>query len=119
MWIAGHVHRHGVNFIRRRDGSKFVQVTTASQIDWPQQGRFIEITKESGGQIGIGLTVFDHDGPLTWNDNELTTTTLAGISRALAANNWQFREGLFVEEDEPEGDRVKNLIIRVQDPFNK
>lgn len=119
MWIAGHVHRHGVNFIRRRDGSRFVHITTASQIDWPQQGRFIEITKESDGQLGIGLTVFDHDGPLTWGDDELSTTTLAGISRVLAANNWQLREGLFKEEDESDGDPSRNVIIRIQDPLKK
>lgn len=116
-WIAGHVHKHAVEVIRRRNGYEFIHLTTASQIDWPQQGRVVEITQESDGQLGFGLTVFDHDSPLNYSLDDLSTTSLAGISRLLAANSWQQREGIFAEPDDPIAHLATNVIIRIKNPF--
>jgi hypothetical protein len=45
-WIAGHVHRHASGMHTREDGSTFLEFTTASHIDWPQQSRVLEIVKD-------------------------------------------------------------------------
>jgi hypothetical protein len=65
----------------REDGSTFLEFTTASHIDWPQQSRVLEIVKEDNA-IAIASTVIDHAGHLDWQDKDLDYLTMAGISRA-------------------------------------
>jgi metallophosphoesterase (TIGR03767 family) len=112
MWIAGHVHmnagiKHG------DDRNWFWEVTTASLIDWPQQGRIIEFVR-TGDDVEITSTVVDHDSPLAWNpDEELSTRVLAGISRLLAANDYQRREPTPMNELRDGSPEVRNAVWRV------
>jgi hypothetical protein len=71
-------------------------------MDWPQQSRVIEIASTVDGRIAIGTQVFDHLGDQVMDLPSITKTTddqlksplyLAGISRILAANDWQRFEG--------------------------
>lgn len=116
-WIAGHVHRHAAGFHTRDDGSTFLELTTASHIDWPQQARVIEIVKEQNG-IAIASTVIDHEGDIEWQNKELDYLTMAGISRSLSLNDWQRRDE-FNPVLARHGQREdRNIVWRVTDPFN-
>ena len=60
-WIAGHVHFHAA-LRHEKDGHAFVELTTASLIDWPQQGRILEFVRVArrSAEIAIVSTVVDH-----------------------------------------------------------
>lgn len=111
LWLCGHTHRHKVTFFGTDSNLGFWQVETASLIDWPQQGRLVEIY-ESGDKLGIALTPLDHGGKLI---TDPTTTgfspdDLAGLSRLLSANDWQRRQGKFRIEHN-HGEREDQRVI--------
>jgi hypothetical protein len=110
------VHRHAAGIHTRQDGSTFLELTTASHIDWPQQARVLEIVKEDNG-IAIASTVIDHAGQVQWQDQDLHYLTMAGISRSLALNDWQKRDDanpVFAHAGKVED---RNVVWRVSDPF--
>lgn len=118
-WLAGHIHAHGV-LVHERTGHSFVELTTASLIDWPQQGRILEfIRTRIDGQphVAICSTVMNHRAPLDWRAGDLNDLgRLASISRVLAANDYQLREGSLrslVLESFPQ---ARNHIWLVPDP---
>jgi metallophosphoesterase (TIGR03767 family) len=119
-WIAGHVHFHAA--LRHGDDvSGFWELTTASLIDWPQQGRILEFVRvEDAGrpEIAIISTVVDHEAPPHWDASALDDpANLAAISRALAANDYRLRasslRGLRLEST-PD---VRNTVWRLPDPL--
>lgn len=95
MWLAGHQHKHRVQ--KSKSGALLIE--TSSLIDWPQQGRFVEVF-ETDNSYQIALSVFDHNAPVsviesgTWvADVKIEeVATLASASRQLAANHWQHRK---------------------------
>jgi metallophosphoesterase (TIGR03767 family) len=115
-WLAGHVHFHAA--LRHESaGHAFVELTTASLIDWPQQGRILEFVRVAG-EVAIVSTVMDHCAPPAWSPAALDDPiNLASISRALAANDYRLREGslrgLRLDSDAD----VRNVVWRVPDPF--
>jgi len=122
LWISGHVHDHQITEVPRADGSHgFWEIRTASHIDWPQQGRTIEIVKTGSGKIAIGTIVIDHAGPLVFNgaESELNSpVALAGLSRLLAANDWQRQSGPFdVALAEGEA-KDRNVWLWAHDPLH-
>ena len=93
LWVAGHTHRNQISFHGSGPGHGFWHIRTSSLIDWPQQSRVIEVL-EHDDELHIATYVFDHHGVAQPDIADLTAvTTLAGISRWLAANNWQRQEG--------------------------
>ncbi len=96
LWLAGHNHQHKIE--RYGDEfSGFWHIQTASNIDWPQQGRLVEILQD-GEKVVIATSVFDHQSPVSLDDatsNIDSPVNLAGLSRVLAANDWQRRSGEF------------------------
>jgi hypothetical protein len=87
LWLNGHTH---ANRVRARPapagrGGGFWEVTTASLVDWPCQGRLIELLDLGDDQLGIACTMLDHDGLLDPGGGE-TSLELAGLHRELAAN---------------------------------
>ena len=126
-WVSGHVHDHNISFAKSTHGNwGFWQIRTGSHMDWPQQARVIEIAKSDDGRIAIGTQVFNHLGDNLLSLPELANTTetqlqqplyLAGVSRILAANDWQRFEGsnsLEVLEGKPED---RNAWLWLQDPL--
>lgn len=118
-WLAGHIHAHGVIVHEGTDHS-FVELTTASLIDWPQQGRILEFLRTNiDGRpcIAICSTVMNHLAPLDWRVGDLDDhRRLASISRALAANDYQLRDGSIrslILESFPQ---ARNNIWLVPDP---
>lgn len=96
LWLAGHNHQHKIEKIGH-SGRGFWHIQTASNIDWPQQGRLVEILKD-GEKVVIATSVFDHQSPLSLDESTAhldSPVALAGLSRVLAANDWQRRSGEF------------------------
>ena len=122
VWFAGHVHDHKISQRKNSDESHgFWEIRTGSHIDWPQQSRTIEIVKSSNGKIAIGTVVFDHAGPVVFNgtpDELADPVALAGLSRLLAANDWQRQNGgafaLELMEGQPED---RNIWLWANDPL--
>lgn len=91
-WVNGHTHAHAVRPLIGPEGHGFWQVTTASNIDWPQQSRILELMRHLDGTLSIFGTVLDHAAPGQWNGGVEDPLALASLSRLLAANDWQLRE---------------------------
>ena len=123
LWFAGHVHDHKIAQRKNSDGTHaFWEIRTASHIDWPQQSRVIEIVRSNNKKIAIGTVVFDHAGPADFNGGpeELTDPiALAGLSRLLAANDWQRQSkgpyDIELLEGQPED---RNIWLWANDPLN-
>jgi metallophosphoesterase (TIGR03767 family) len=117
LWLAGHEHRHNVEWIGSKIGRKgFWQIETASHVDWPQQSRTVEIVRGVDGDIYIGLTVVDHAAPAHY-ENAQSPLEMAALSRLLSANVWQRREELgskhpFEWAEGSPSDR--NIVLRIQ-----
>ena len=95
-YVTGHTHEHNIDPFERADGSGgFWGIETSSIVDWPVQGRVIEITDNGDDTLSIFGTVFDHDGPVTGptppisNSNPLSEAELASVGRTLAYNDPQ------------------------------
>jgi len=116
LWLAGHSHR---NRITHHGGSRrgFWQIETASLIDWPQQGRIVEIFQSSPGEISIATTMVDHCGTVAPDVAHLRLDDvheLAGLSRLLSINDWQRRFGPF-DVTQNEGTVMdRNRLITVE-----
>jgi metallophosphoesterase (TIGR03767 family) len=118
-WFAGHDHDNRIRYVGTEGVNGFWHILTASLIDWPQQGRVIEILRD-GDDLVIATSVFDHDSPL---DLETATSdlddpiNLAGLSRALSANHWQRRKENEFHNELPAGeptDRNRYLRLKAQ-----
>jgi len=116
-WIAGHVHFHAV-LRHEREGGAFVELTTSSLIDWPQQARILEFVRDrEAGEIAIVSTVIDHHAPPSWSADLGDVTNLASVSRVLAANDYRVREGSLRGLTLDSSPAVRNVVWRVPDPF--
>lgn len=123
VWISGHVHDHKITQSKNSDGSHgFWEIRTGSHIDWPQQSRVIEIVQTTNNKIAIGTVVFDHAGPVEFKGTPQEVKdpiALAGLSRLLAANDWQRQNGgpfaIEVLEGQPED---RNMWLWADDPLN-
>jgi len=93
-YVAGHIHENEITPYEKSNGkSGFWQIATASEIDWPQQGRLIEIMDNKDGTLSIFGTVVDTAAPIgapaSGPANVFTDTQLGSLSRLLAANDPQ------------------------------
>ncbi|MCW2816194.1 MAG: hypothetical protein JWN84_3649 [Nocardioides sp.] len=108
-WVNGHSHRNRVTAHRRPRGGGLWEVNTASHIDWPQQSRIIEIADNLDGTLSLFTTMVDHAGPVAADHDLRTPQGLAGLSRELAANDWQDRTDTGLGERR---DRNVELLVR-------
>ncbi|HEU5037052.1 MAG TPA: TIGR03767 family metallophosphoesterase [Nocardioides sp.] len=95
-WVNGHTHTNNIkSHVRKKKGTVlngFWEINTASHIDWPQQGRIVEIADNKDDTLSIFCTMLDHAAPTTWSPDQLDEPIqLAALSRELAANDWQER----------------------------
>lgn len=101
-WVAGHVHDHKISPRLSAEGEHlFWEIRTGSHIDWPQQSRSIEVARTVTGQIVIGTVLIDHKGPVEFEgarEDCEDPVALSGLSRQLAANDWQRQSGAFAVE---------------------
>ena len=85
--------------------------STASHIDWPQQSRVIEVADNADGTLSIFTTMIDHAGTVADTVGTDTVLELAGLSRVLAANDWQAQS-----EDLRGTPDARNLELLVRTP---
>jgi 3',5'-cyclic AMP phosphodiesterase CpdA len=103
LWLNGHIHANRIT--ERRDPQRaagFWEVTTSSLVDWPCQGRLVELLKTNDGALVIGCTMLDHDGQ-----------GLAGLHRELAANV----PGNGFDSARAGRPSDRNVILRLPAPF--
>ncbi|MGN6606257.1 MAG: TIGR03767 family metallophosphoesterase, partial [Jatrophihabitans sp.] len=106
LWLNGHSHTTTVTARRT-----FWEVTTPSLIDRPQHARLVELLR-AGDRLVVATTMVDHVGEAPWSGAIDSPTALAGLSRELAANDWQQVIG------EPSGTaRDRNVLLPLRDPF--
>jgi hypothetical protein len=112
LWLNGHIH---ANQIRPRSepggGHGFWEVTTSSLVDWPCQGRLVELFDAGDGMLAIGCTMVDHDG--SHRGGDVTFEDLAGLHRELAAN---VPHGGF-DSWRPGQPADRNVILLLRAPF--
>jgi metallophosphoesterase (TIGR03767 family) len=111
LWLAGHTHEVAV--VPR---GTYWQVVAPSLIDWPQQGRIVELLR-GGGQLRILATMLDHAGIAPWDGSIDTPEAMAGLSRELSANDWQWLRHPLHEH--PRGGRIeeRNAELLLPDPW--
>lgn len=117
-FVNGHTHIHAVRPVATPVGG-FWQVTTASQIDWPQQARLIELAiDETSGDVLIASEMLDHAGLVDPRSGAPEDRgTIAGWSRELAANAWQGRS--LPEEPWGRGEAAdRNVVLVRPAPFD-
>jgi len=93
-WVNGHTHRTRIRYHGTSDCGLW-EITAPSLIDWPQQGRLIEVLHD-GPDLAIACTMVDHVGSLADHGTlgpPGSVTGLAGLSRELAANAWAAPRG--------------------------
>lgn len=62
--LAGHTHEHRVRaYPRAGDAGGFWQIETSATVDWPGQGRLVELVDNGDGSLSIVCTVFDYPVP--------------------------------------------------------
>ena len=85
LWLNGHIHANQIRpRVDPRGGRGFWEVTTSSLVDWPCQGRLVELFDAGDGMLAIACTMVDHEGSL--RDGSGNLEDLAGLHRELAAN---------------------------------
>ncbi|MEX0682413.1 MAG: TIGR03767 family metallophosphoesterase [Dehalococcoidia bacterium] len=96
LHIAGHTGRNSVSAKPGPAGGGYWEVTTGSALDYPMQGRLIEIVDNRDGTLSIFTTMYG--GAVTLNpgdaedatpDDGLNQRLLAGIARQIAFHDPQ------------------------------
>jgi metallophosphoesterase (TIGR03767 family) len=87
-WLNGHTHEHRI--VPRPDPASrtpgFWEITTGSIMDWPVQGRLIELVDNGGGSVSLICTLIDHAAPPD-PSSAAPSWRLASIHREVAAND--------------------------------
>jgi metallophosphoesterase (TIGR03767 family) len=90
-WVNGHSHVNRVyprpDPLERTGG--YWDITTAAQIDAPQQARILEVVDNHDETISVFATVVDQAGPPGTAVGEYDLLGLAAISREVAFNDYQ------------------------------
>ena len=115
-FVNGHEHENDV----RPQGcensvgqNRFVEVTTAAHIDWPQQSRMIELINGSDGKLALALTILDHAGPPNPGGGNAgrQPVKLASIAREISYNDYQHGRGARGAPDD------RNVIVQTEKPW--
>jgi metallophosphoesterase (TIGR03767 family) len=85
LWLNGHIHANRITpRPAPQSGHGLWEVTTSSLVDWPCQGRLVELFDAGEDTLAIACTMLDHEGAVRSGDGGLDD--LAGWHRELAAN---------------------------------
>jgi metallophosphoesterase (TIGR03767 family) len=112
LWLNGHTHETTVT-----PHGSWWEVTAPSLIDWPQQGRIVELIRHDG-VLTIATTMIDHSGEAPWSGAIRSVDEIAGLSRELAANDWQWRQKPLEEHPRGGGRADRNALLLLADPFS-
>jgi 3',5'-cyclic AMP phosphodiesterase CpdA len=96
-YVAGHTHENKVTAFPNGSGGGFWGIETASEADWPQQNRVIDVMDNHDGTLSIFGTVLDHSAPVATpaagSALLFTPAQLASIGRELSYNDPQLGGG--------------------------
>ena len=112
LWLNGHLHKAAITAHRT-----WWEVTAPSLVDWPQQGRIVELLRSAEGTLVVATTMLDHAGEAPWTGATDSPPALAGLSRELAANHWQWREVPLAEHPRSGARDERNVLLPLPDPF--
>ena len=112
LWLNGHTHRTTVT----ARGTLW-EVTAPSLIDWPQQARLVSLLRSGGGVLTIDATMVDHAGSAPWGGTTDRPDELAGLSRELAANDWQWRGQPLGQHPRAGASSDRNVRLLLADPW--
>ena len=91
LWLAGHTGRNSISAKPGAAGGGYWEVTTAGGLDFPMQGRLVEIVDNRDGTLSIFTTMYDLATTVNPGDAEdgtpedgLNQRLLAGVARQLA-----------------------------------
>jgi metallophosphoesterase (TIGR03767 family) len=118
LWVNGHTHRSTVTpHFAVAGGTGWWEVTAPSLIDFPQQARIIELLRSDSGVLTIASTMLDHAGSLPWAGGVRSVVEMAGLSRELAANDWQWRTDDLSRHGRAGSPADRNVLLPLPDPF--
>jgi metallophosphoesterase (TIGR03767 family) len=111
LWLAGHTHEVAVT-----PGPGYWQVVAPSLIDWPQQSRIVQL-RRANHQLQIVATMLDHAGVAPWDGSIASIEGIAGLSRELAVNDWQYLK--YPVEQNPRTGPIdqRNVVLLLDDPW--
>jgi metallophosphoesterase (TIGR03767 family) len=100
-YVTGHTHENRVMACGSATGcpagGNWWEINTASEIDWPQQSRLVEIMDNRDGSLSIFGTLLDHaaayEVPRAGSAGAFTVDQMAAISRTLSYNDPQATHG--------------------------
>jgi metallophosphoesterase (TIGR03767 family) len=106
LWLNGHIHANHVRVHRdeSRPDRGFWEVTTSSIVDWPCQGRVVEILEAGDGMLAVACTMVDHEG-----------SELGSLHRELAGNE----PGAGFSSGRAGTPLDRNVILPFQAPFSR
>ncbi|SDO47672.1 metallophosphoesterase, PPA1498 family [Nakamurella panacisegetis] len=118
LWLNGHTHvtavtGHGTT----GNPNSWWEVTAPSLIDFPQQGRIVELLRSANGTLTVAVTMIDHTGEVPWSGGIDSVAAMAGLSRQLAANDWQYRPDDFAAHPLAGTAGDRNVLLHLPDPF--
>lgn len=96
-YVTGHTHENKVLACAAEGGcprgANWWEINTASEIDWPQQSRLLEVMDNRDGTLSIFGTLLDHaatyEVPAAGTASGFTVAQLGAISRTLMYNDPQ------------------------------
>lgn len=110
-WLTGHEHRHAAHLHVGPRGTVIPEISTASLIDWPQQGRVVEWGLDSSGRLVIASNVLDHSGAIVPDAASNGIDYLSSWSRLLSANDYQRRDLILAIERSAGYNSDRNFIV--------
>lgn len=91
LWLSGHTGRNSISAKPGAAGGGYWAVTTTGALDFPMQGRLVEIVDNRDGTLSIFTTMYDLATTVNPGDAEdgtpedgLNQRLLAGVARQLA-----------------------------------
>jgi metallophosphoesterase (TIGR03767 family) len=118
-YVAGHTHENKVYACGASSGcpagANWWEVNTASEVDWPQESRLIELMDNADGTLSIFGTLVDHSASYELpapgsSASAFTTDQLASLDRAFSYNDPQGSTGAVGSSQD------RNVELLVDDP---
>jgi metallophosphoesterase (TIGR03767 family) len=118
-YVAGHTHENKILACGSTSGcpsgANWWEVNTASEVDWPQESRLIELMENGDGTLSLFGTLVDHSAAYELpspgsSGTGFTVDQLASLDRAFSYNDPQGRIGAVGEPQD------RNVELVLDDP---
>lgn len=117
-YVTGHTHENRVMACGAEAGcpagANWWEINTASEVDWPQQSRLVEVMDNRDGTLSLFGTLLDHaatyEVPAAGTATAFTVAQLGALSRTIAFNDPQASIGAIGQPAD------RNVELLVDDP---